>query len=75
MVHERVNSVGAYFMRLVGGVAVILGVLGALAGLSQGNLIGIAFSVAFVIGGVILLKRSGRTRRTGDSAFRPGDTR
>jgi hypothetical protein len=71
MVDQRVKSVGGYFLRLLGGVAVILGILGAFAGLSQGNLIGTAFSVAFIVGGVVLLKRSGGTNRAGDSPSTP----
>ncbi|MEU1811939.1 hypothetical protein [Micromonospora aurantiaca (nom. illeg.)] len=57
-------------MRLVGGVAVILGLLGIFATLADGNLVGIVLSVLFIGGGVFLLKRSGGGRRT-DSVPRP----
>ncbi|MFF0153859.1 hypothetical protein [Micromonospora sp. NPDC005203] len=66
MANERVKSVGGYFMRLVGGVAVILGLLGIFATLSQGNLVGIVLSIIFIVGGAVLLKRSpdlGRARQ------------
>ncbi|GAA0912421.1 hypothetical protein [Virgisporangium aurantiacum] len=68
MVDERVKSVGGYLMRLGGGVLVILGILGAFTALSQGNLIGIIISVAFVVGGAFLFKRSSGTRRARESA-------
>jgi len=74
MVNERVKSVGGYFMRLLGGVAVILGILGAFTGLYQGNLVGLVFSVVFIVGGSILLKRSGAIG-AGDSASTPRGTR
>ncbi|MCT2276680.1 hypothetical protein [Micromonospora chalcea] len=51
-------------MRLVGGVAVILGLLGIFSTLAQGNLVGIVLSILFIGGGVFLLKRSGPDRRT-----------
>ncbi|MEU7586854.1 hypothetical protein AB0A95_11190 [Micromonospora sp. NPDC049230] len=58
MANERVKSVGGYFMRLVGGVAVILGLLGIFATLAQGNVTGLVLSIIFIVGGVVLLKRS-----------------
>ncbi|MGY4908161.1 hypothetical protein [Micromonospora aurantiaca (nom. illeg.)] len=51
-------------MRLVGGVAVILGLLGIFGTLAEGNLVGIVLSLVFIGGGVFLLKRSGPDRRT-----------
>ena len=75
MVDARVRSVGAYFMRLLGGLAVILGILGLVSSLSRGNLIGVAFSVAFIAGGAVLLKRSGGVGRAGKSASTPRGTR
>ncbi|MDW3847754.1 hypothetical protein NMK34_14205 [Micromonospora sp. BRA006-A] len=51
-------------MRLVGGVAVILGLLGTFGTLAEGNLVGIVLSLVFIGGGVFLLKRSGPDRRT-----------
>ncbi|MBQ1041195.1 MULTISPECIES: hypothetical protein [unclassified Micromonospora] len=62
-------SVGRYVMRLVGGVAVIVGLLGIFGTLADGNLVGIVLSILFIGGGVFLLKRSGPDRRT-DSAPR-----
>jgi hypothetical protein len=62
MVDERVKSVGRYLMRLGGGILVILGILGAFSALSQGNLVGIAISVAFVVGGMFLFRRSSGAR-------------
>lgn len=75
MVDERVKSVGAYFMRLLGGVGVILGILGLFSSLTRGNLIGVALSVAFIAGGAVLLKRSGGVSRAGKSASTPHGTR
>jgi hypothetical protein len=68
MANERMKSVGGYFLRLLGGVAVILGILGIFTALSQGNLIGVAFSLAFIIGGAALLKYSGRSNRARTAA-------
>ncbi|MEW2444258.1 hypothetical protein [Micromonospora marina] len=64
MVDSRGKSVGRYLMRLVGGVAVIFGLLGIFGTLAEGNLFGIVFSLILVGGGVFLLKRSGPDRRT-----------
>lgn len=69
MVDSRGMSVGRYVMRLVGGVAVIVGLLGIFGTLADGNLVGIVLSILFIGGGVFLLKRSGPDRRT-DSAPR-----
>ncbi|MBO4138965.1 hypothetical protein J5U46_02195 [Micromonospora tulbaghiae] len=63
MVDSRGKSVGRYLMRLVGGVAVIFGLLGIFATLADGNLVGIVLSVVFIGGGVFLLKRSGPDKR------------
>ncbi|MEU7614033.1 hypothetical protein [Micromonospora sp. NPDC049204] len=65
MANERVKSVGGYFMRLVGGVAVIVGLLGLFATLAQGNVTGLVLSIIFVVGGVVLLKRSPDLGRAG----------
>ncbi|MGC4896700.1 hypothetical protein [Micromonospora sp. DT31] len=64
MVDSRGKSVGRYLMRLVGGVAVIVGLLGAVSSLADGNLVGIVLSAVFIGGGVFLLKRSGGSPRT-----------
>ncbi|MFG1917351.1 hypothetical protein [Micromonospora sp. NPDC048898] len=58
MANERVKSVGGYLMRLAGGVAVIIGLLGVFATLAQGNVTGLVLSIIFIVGGVVLLKRS-----------------
>ncbi|KAB1909570.1 hypothetical protein F8279_03220 [Micromonospora sp. AMSO1212t] len=63
MVDSRGKSVGRYVMRLVGGVAVVLGLLGIFGTLADGNLVGIVLSLVFIGGGVFLLKRSGPDRR------------
>jgi hypothetical protein len=68
MVNERAKSVGGYFMRLLGGVALILGILGVFSALSNGNLIGVALSIAFIVVGGILLQRSGRSDRARGAA-------
>jgi hypothetical protein len=75
MADARVKAVGGYFLRLVGGVAVILGVLGVFASLSQGNLIGAALSVAFIAGGAFMVKKSGGMSRSGDAPSTPRGTR
>ena len=64
MVDSRGKSVGRYLMRLVGGVAVIFGLLGIFAMLAEGSLFGIVFSLVLIGGGAFLLKRSGGDRRT-----------
>ncbi|MET8044730.1 hypothetical protein ABZU25_28160 [Micromonospora sp. NPDC005215] len=71
MANERVKSVGGYFMRLLGGVAVIVGLLGLFAVLAQGNLIGVVLSIIFIVGGAILLKRSGDRSGPGRREKRP----
>ncbi|MFF5056956.1 hypothetical protein ACFY1S_27595 [Micromonospora sp. NPDC000663] len=68
MTNERVRSLGGYFMRLLGGVAVIVGILGFFATLTEGNLVGLVLSVIFVVGGAVALKRSGGTRRAREIA-------
>ncbi|MFI7218075.1 hypothetical protein [Micromonospora maritima] len=75
MVDSRGRSVGRYVMRLVGGVAVILGILGAFSSLADGNLVGIVLSALFLAGGVFLLKRSGDGGRAGRPASVPRDAR
>lgn len=62
MVDQRVGSVGRYLMRLVGGVLVIIGILGAFTALSQANLVGIVISVVFIVGGWFLYKRANGDR-------------
>jgi hypothetical protein len=57
----EVKSVGNYFMRLFAGVAVIVGILGVFGSFPQGNLVGVAFSVALIADGAVLLKRSSRS--------------
>ncbi|MEV7327510.1 hypothetical protein [Micromonospora sp. NPDC093244] len=68
MTNERVRSVGGYFMRFLGGVAVIVGILGFFGTLTEGNLVGLILSVIFVVGGAVALKRSGGTRRAREVA-------
>ncbi|WP_410813889.1 hypothetical protein [Micromonospora sp. 067-2] len=71
MANERVKSVGGYLMRLLGGVAVIIGILAAFSALAQGNPVGLVLAVAFIAGGAFLLKRSGRGSRAGEAASTP----
>jgi hypothetical protein len=59
MMENRGRAVGAYFLRLIGGVAVIIGILGVFSSLANGNLFGVGLSIAFVVGGAVMLKRSG----------------
>lgn len=75
MANERVKSVGGYFLRFLGGVAVILGILGIFSSLAQGNLVGIILGVVFLAGGVFLLKRSGGASQARGTAATPGSTR
>lgn len=70
MVNHRTKSVGAYSLRLTGGVAVIPGILGAFTTLSQHNLVGIIISAVFIAGGAYMLKRSGTIGRSEPSATR-----
>jgi uncharacterized membrane protein HdeD (DUF308 family) len=64
MVNDRAKSAGSYVMRLVGGVAVILGVLMVFSTLAQGSLIGAALGVVFIAGGAYLVRRSGGFSRS-----------
>ncbi|MEV1157134.1 hypothetical protein AB0J27_17245 [Micromonospora chokoriensis] len=59
MTNERGKAVGGYFLRLLGGVLVILGILGLFSSLAQGNPVGLIIAGAFVAGGAVMLKRSG----------------
>ncbi|MEU4401029.1 hypothetical protein [Micromonospora orduensis] len=68
MTNERGMSVGSYVLRLVGGVAVIVGILGFFGTLTEGNIVGLVLSVIFVVGGIVALRRSGGTRRAGEVA-------
>ncbi|MCG5460522.1 hypothetical protein AB0K35_15500 [Micromonospora sp. NPDC053740] len=61
MTNERVRSVGGYTMRILGVLAIVVGVLGIVSSLSQGNLVGVILGVVFIVGGAFLLKRSGAT--------------
>ncbi|MFG1867170.1 hypothetical protein [Micromonospora arborensis] len=71
MANERVKSVGGYIMRLLGGVAIIVGILMFFGTLPEGNLVGVVLSIAFVAGGAVLLKRSGGGSRAGRVASAP----
>ncbi|MFG1894897.1 hypothetical protein ACGFIP_12835 [Micromonospora zamorensis] len=75
MTNERVKSVGGYFMRFLGGVAVIIGILAVFSSLSQGNLVGIVLGVVFVAGGAFMLKRSGGASHARGAAPTAGSTR
>lgn len=59
MTSERVKSVGGYTMRILGVLAIVVGVLGVVSSLAQGNLVGVVLGVIFVAGGAVLIKRSG----------------
>ncbi|MGC4870102.1 hypothetical protein ACLQ3B_32205 [Micromonospora sp. DT53] len=69
MTSERVKSVGGYTMRILGVLAIVVGVLGIVSSLTQGNLVGVILGVIFIAGGAVLLKRSG-----GGAAPRPRST-
>ncbi|SCF27470.1 hypothetical protein [Micromonospora chokoriensis] len=75
MANERVTSVGGYFLRLLGGVLVILGLLGIFSSLPEGNLVGLILAVVFVAGGVVMLKRSGGADRARGATDTPPGTR
>lgn len=62
--------VGSYLMRLIGGVAVIFGILMLFAALSQGNVVGLVLGGVLVGGGAFLLTRSGRTGQVKEVAAR-----
>ncbi|MCZ7438087.1 hypothetical protein O7598_16880 [Micromonospora sp. WMMC241] len=71
MMDSRGKAVGRYLLRLVGGVAVIIGLLMAFSSLADGNLFGIVLSAVFIGGGVFALKRSGGSRRAEGSTSAP----
>ncbi|MEW2427884.1 hypothetical protein AB0877_07715 [Micromonospora sp. NPDC047644] len=59
MTNERAKSVGRYTMRVLGVLAIVVGVLGVVSSLAQNNLVGVILGVIFVAGGAVLVKRSG----------------
>ncbi|MEU1586915.1 hypothetical protein [Micromonospora sp. NPDC005710] len=61
MANGRGRFGGRYLMRLLGGVAVIFGILMLFSALTRGDLFGLGLGVVLVGGGAFLLKRSGRT--------------
>ncbi|WFE49422.1 hypothetical protein [Micromonospora sp. WMMD1155] len=75
MTNGRGRAVGGYFLRLLGGVLVILGILGFFSSLTQGNPVGLILAVIFVAGGAVMLKRSGGAGRRGGVASTPPGTR
>ncbi|MEW2429653.1 hypothetical protein AB0877_16710 [Micromonospora sp. NPDC047644] len=72
MANRRGTLVGHYLMRLIGGVAVIFGILMLFSALSRSDLIGLALGVVLVGGGAYLLKRSGKTGRVKEVAATRG---
>ncbi|MEW1586903.1 hypothetical protein AB0283_15865 [Micromonospora vinacea] len=67
MANERVKSVGGYTMRILGVVAIVVGVLAIVSSLAQGNLVGVVLGAIFLAGGVVLLKRPGARTTPGPS--------
>ncbi|GHJ09692.1 hypothetical protein TPA0907_40590 [Micromonospora humidisoli] len=65
MANGQMKTFGGLLMRVLGVLLVVVGVLGALASLTQGNVVGVVLGVGFVAGGAVLLKRSGRAGRPG----------
>jgi hypothetical protein len=65
MVDISAKSVGSYLLRIISGLAVLVGILMAFSAIARGDLFGILLGVALVAGGVYGLKRSARTTRTG----------
>ncbi|WP_422752914.1 hypothetical protein [Micromonospora sp. WMMD708] len=65
MANGQVKTIGGLLLRVLGVLLVVVGVLGALASLTQGNVVGTALGVVLVVGGAVLLKRSGRAGRSG----------
>ncbi|MEV0939955.1 hypothetical protein [Micromonospora wenchangensis] len=65
MANGQTKTVGGLLMRVLGVLLVVVGVLGALASLTQGNVVGMVLGVVLVAGGAVLLKRSGRAGRSG----------
>jgi hypothetical protein len=63
MVDGKGKSVVAYFLRLISGLAVIVGALMVFSALARGDLFGVVLGVVLIIGGVVVLKRPGRTRK------------
>ncbi|MET8258670.1 hypothetical protein [Micromonospora sp. NPDC005205] len=59
MTSEQVKSVGRYPMRILGVLAIVVGVLAVVSSLAQSNLVGVILGVIFVAGGAVLVKRSG----------------
>ena len=62
MVDSKAKSVGTYLLRLISGVAAILGALAIFSALARGDLFGVVLGVIFIVGGVIGLKYATRDR-------------
>ncbi|MFE7872563.1 hypothetical protein ACFUYE_19720 [Micromonospora humida] len=65
MANGQTKTVGGLLLRVLGVLLVVVGVLGALASLTQGNVVGMVLGVVLVAGGAVLLKRSGGAGRSG----------
>lgn len=65
MVNVKARPVVDYVVRLVAGVAAIVGALAIVSSLSRGDLFGVALGAVLLAGGAFVLKRPGRTHRTG----------
>ena len=64
MMEVKAKSVGSYFLRLIAGLAVIIGGLMVFSSVARGDLFGIVLGIVLVVGGVAVLKRQGRAART-----------
>jgi membrane protein implicated in regulation of membrane protease activity len=68
MVDGRAKSVGRYFLRLIGGVAVIAGLLAFFGTLTRGNLGAVIISVVLIAVGAFMVKKPGQPSRAGEPA-------
>jgi hypothetical protein len=65
MAKVTTRSVVDYVLRLIAGLAIILGILMIFSALPQGNLFGVVLGAILIAGGVFYFKRPGRAHRAG----------
>lgn len=65
MVNVKTRSVVDYVLRIVAGLAIIIGALMIFSALAQGNLFGVVLGAVLIAGGGFYFKRPGRAHRTG----------
>jgi len=63
MMDARAKPVVEYFVRLIAGVTVLVGLLMVFSSPARGDLFGVVLGLVLAAGGAFVFKRSSRTRR------------